>query len=59
VLTKLADPRMAGYIAVNKLLVCSKFVMKVNPDEKVGLHAAVDGKPSVVEYSEIPDDKKK
>ena len=55
VMTKLADPRMVGFLVANDFLICSKFTKKVKDDEKVGVHVNMGGKPMVAEYSEIPD----
>lgn len=45
---------MIGYMEDKNLKICSKFVKKFLPGEKVGVHAAIDNKPYIVEYSEIP-----
>jgi UDP-N-acetylglucosamine/UDP-N-acetylgalactosamine diphosphorylase len=34
----------------------SKVVEKTSPDEKVGIVASIDGRPGVVEYSDLPDE---
>lgn len=47
------DPVFVGYCAQREALVGSKVVWKASPDEKVGVLATRDGRPGVVEYSEL------
>ncbi|KAL3909660.1 MAG: hypothetical protein SGILL_008000 [Bacillariaceae sp.] len=52
-LTTIADPVFVGY-CINQNADCgNKVVWKSGPHEKVGVIAEKDGKPCVVEYSEI------
>jgi len=55
ILSKLADPIFVGYLAHNKLSLASKYVTKRNAEEQVGCHIFNDGKPSIIEYSEMKD----
>lgn len=48
------DPVFVGYAASVNALVASKVVWKSSPHEKVGVLAVKNGKPAVVEYSELP-----
>lgn len=54
VLSKLVDPLFIGYTASKNVLVGCKAVRKIDPNEKVGVIALKNNKPTVVEYSEIP-----
>lgn len=50
---KLADPSFLGFAALEKKKITSKFVKKVHANEKVGVHVLQNGKPAIVEYTEI------
>lgn len=55
-LVKMVDPVFMG-IAIDKgVTAAGKSVVKANPHEKVGAFCRKNGKPSVVEYSEITDE---
>ena len=55
-LVKMVDPVLMG-IAIDKgVTAAGKSVVKANPHEKVGAFCKKNGKPSVVEYSEITDE---
>ena len=55
-LVKMVDPVLMG-IAIDKgVTAAGKSVVKANPHEKVGAFCRKNGKPSVVEYSEITDE---
>mmetsp|Transcript_28866 Transcript_28866/g.93042 ORF Transcript_28866/g.93042 Transcript_28866/m.93042 type:complete len:467 (+) Transcript_28866:1317-2717(+) len=47
------DPTFLGYCLTHKAEVASKVVPKSEPNEKVGVLALKDGKPAVVEYTEL------
>lgn len=53
VLVQLVDPLLMGYAIKNNFRAVSKTVPKANPDEKVGVFCKKDGKPYVIEYTEI------
>jgi len=53
ILSKVGDPVFIGFTAEKKAAIGCKSVKKVDVDEKVGLLASKNGKPTVVEYSEI------
>ncbi|KAG4302026.1 hypothetical protein PCK1_001701 [Pneumocystis canis] len=55
-LVRVADPVFIGFSIEKDLDVSTKVVRKLNASEKVGLVVLKDGKPSVIEYSEITND---
>lgn len=52
-LVRVADPVFIGFAASKKVDIATKVVRKRNATESVGLILLKDGKPDVVEYSEI------
>ena len=56
VLAKMVDPILTGLAIDKKCLAAGKSVVKNNPKEKVGVFCKKDGKPSVIEYTEITDE---
>jgi UDP-N-acetylglucosamine/UDP-N-acetylgalactosamine diphosphorylase len=54
-----ADPRFVGYFAARGADCGNKCVWKVSPEERVGVMAKRDGKPCVVEYTEIDEERMK
>ena len=55
-LVKMVDPVLMG-IAIDKgVTVACKSIVKANPHEKVGVFCKRNGRPSVIEYSEITDE---
>ena len=52
-LVKVADPAFIGFAASKKVSIATKVVRKRNAKESVGLILLKNGKPDVVEYSEI------
>lgn len=52
-LVKVADPVFLGFAASKSVDIATKVVRKRNATESVGLILLKDGKPDVVEYSEI------
>ena len=55
-LVKMVDPVLMGIAIDKKVTVACKSVVKANPHEKVGVFCKRNGKPNVIEYSEITDD---
>jgi len=53
VLVKPVDPVLIGLSIKKKVLIAGKSIVKANPQEKVGVFCKRNGKPSVIEYSEI------
>jgi UDP-N-acetylglucosamine/UDP-N-acetylgalactosamine diphosphorylase len=57
ILAKLADPVFVGFTLENQKPIACKVVSKTHPEERVGVLCLKDGKPSVIEYSEIDPDR--
>jgi len=55
-LVKLFDPLFIGLHALDGAEMSSKAVIKNAPKEKVGNFCLVDGKVTVIEYSDLPDE---
>lgn len=55
-LVTLADPAFIGYHIQAGADMSSKILKKANPEEKVGNICIGDGKPTVIEYSDMTDD---
>ena len=55
-LAKMVDPLFVGMAIDKKVTVACKSAVKANPHEKVGVFCKRNGKPSVIEYSEISDE---
>ena len=53
VLVKVADPLLLGFAIKNGYTVASKTIPKTCPEERVGVFCKKNGKPYVVEYTEI------
>ncbi|MDR7856730.1 UDPGP type 1 family protein [Tissierella sp.] len=53
-LVKVADPYFLGFTIETGLSSGSKVVAKKYPDEKTGILCYQDGRPAIVEYSELP-----
>ena len=54
-LVRIADPTFIGYSLQHNLDIATKVVRKRSPDEPVGLVVLKDGKPGVIEYSEVSE----
>ena len=52
-LVKMVDPVLMGIAIDKEVTVACKSVVKANPHEKVGVFCKRNGKPNVIEYSEI------
>ena len=55
-LVKMVDPVLMGIAIDENVTAAGKSVVKANPHEKVGAFCKKNGRPSVVEYSEITDE---
>ena len=55
-LVNMVDPVLIGIAIDKKVTVACKSVVKANPHEKVGVFCRKNGKPNVIEYSEITDE---
>jgi UDP-N-acetylglucosamine/UDP-N-acetylgalactosamine diphosphorylase len=55
-LVEVADPVFLGHHRLAGSEFSSKAVPKVDPDEKVGVLVRRDGRPGVIEYSDLPDE---
>jgi UDP-N-acetylglucosamine/UDP-N-acetylgalactosamine diphosphorylase len=55
-LVKLFDPLFMGLHALAEAQMSSKAVIKNAPKEKVGNFCLIDGKMTVIEYSDLPDE---
>ena len=55
-LVKMVDPVLMGIAIDKKVTVACKSIVKANPHEKVGVFCRRNGKPNVIEYSEITDE---
>ena len=53
-LVKMVDPVLMGIAIQKNVTAAGKSVVKANPQEKVGVFCKKNGRPSVVEYTEIP-----
>ena len=56
VLLNMVDPVLIGLTIFEKNQVASKSIAKNSPKEKVGVFCKANGVPSVIEYSELPED---
>ncbi len=56
-LINIFDPLFVGLHAMENSQMSSKTVIKANPTEKVGNFCLVDGRVTVIEYSDLPDEK--
>lgn len=55
-LVKMVDPVLMGIAIDKQVTVACKSAVKANPHEKVGVFCKRNGKPNVIEYSEITDE---
>ena len=55
-LVKMVDPVLMGVAIDKNVSVAGKSLVKANPHEKVGVFCKKNGKPYVIEYSEITDE---
>jgi UDP-N-acetylglucosamine/UDP-N-acetylgalactosamine diphosphorylase len=54
-LVRIGDPAYVGFHALARAEVSCKVVRKLDPAEKVGVVARIDGRLGIVEYTEIDD----
>jgi UDP-N-acetylglucosamine/UDP-N-acetylgalactosamine diphosphorylase len=54
-LVRVCDPHFVGFALHMGMPAASKAVIKAQPEEKVGVLCLRDGKPSVIEYSEMTE----
>ena len=54
ILLRIVDPIMVGLTVKENNWIASKTVAKRNPEEKAGVFCKLDGKPKVIEYTELP-----
>ncbi|MBQ9267799.1 MAG: UTP--glucose-1-phosphate uridylyltransferase [Clostridia bacterium] len=55
-LAHLADPLLVGYAISEQVRVASVSIVKNSPEERVGVFCRRNGRPSVIEYTEISED---
>ena len=56
ILLNMVDPILLGVTINDKNEIASRSIAKNDPKEKVGVFCSANGVPSVIEYSELPDD---
>ena len=56
ILLNIVDPILTGVTIKEKNEIASKSVVKKDPKERVGVFCKIDGKPSVIEYTELPEE---
>lgn len=56
VLLQIVEPVLLGLTIQQKNEIASKTIVKKNPEERVGVFCIKNGKPSVIEYTELPQD---
>ena len=56
ILLNILDPIFIGLMVKENYELATKTVSKVSPDEKVGVVCKINGKPGVVEYTEISEE---
>jgi UDP-N-acetylglucosamine/UDP-N-acetylgalactosamine diphosphorylase len=58
-LVRLPDPPFLGLHSLKASQMSSKVIEKAYPEEKIGVIGTVDGKPRVIEYSDISEENQK
>ena len=56
ILLKIVDPLLVGITINEGNQIASKSVIKTNPRERAGVFCKIDGKPGIIEYSELPEE---
>ncbi|GGE68680.1 UDPGP type 1 family protein [Priestia taiwanensis] len=57
-LVKVADPKLIGFADIEGAPICNKCIPRIDPNEKVGMLCEKDGRPFIVEYSDLDDELK-
>jgi UDP-N-acetylglucosamine/UDP-N-acetylgalactosamine diphosphorylase len=55
-LTRVADPLFLGHHLARHAEVSTKVIPKLNPEDRLGNVVLVDGRCSIIEYSDLPQD---
>ncbi len=55
-LVRVADPTFLGHHLANRAEVSSKVVAKDGPKDRMGVIVQVDGRCTIIEYSDLPDE---
>ena len=55
-LLKMVDPLLIGIAQSTGVLAAAKSLVKCSPTEKVGVFCKRNNKPSVIEYTELPEE---
>lgn len=56
ILLRIIDPVLVGVTISQNNKIASKSVIKTNPKESAGVFCKIDGKPGIIEYSELPEE---
>ncbi len=56
ILLKIVDPLLLGITVSEGNKIASKSVIKRNAKERAGVFCKIDGKPSIIEYTELPEE---
>ena len=56
ILLKIVDPILTGATICQNNLIASKSVVKREPSEKAGVFCKINGKPKVIEYTELSEE---
>ena len=56
ILLRIIDPLFVGITISENNKIASKSVIKTNPRERAGVFCKIDGKPGIIEYSELPEE---
>lgn len=56
ILLRIVDPLLIGVTVSENNKIASKSVIKVTPKERAGVFCKIDGKPGIIEYSELPEE---
>lgn len=59
ILLKIIEPVLLGLTITQQNEIASKTIVKANPKERVGVFCRKNNKPSVIEYTELPEEMSK